>query len=60
MSDLDPVSLDVLDKEENLAWGVDSDTVPKIVANELRRIYEKYDDPSLYFLIVRAQEIEKL
>lgn len=57
----DPVEHDVMDLGEfGVTFGVPEDRVPELVANELRRIYESHGDPSLYFLIVRAQEIETL
>lgn len=66
MSDFDPVTIDVMRAEyrpspsDEDTYYVESREVPKLVANELRRIYADNGDPGLWFLILRAQEIESL
>ena len=67
MSDFDPVVSDthyaelsgMFDERGSVAT-VHADDVPKLVANELRRIYTKHGDPGLYLLVMRAQELELL
>lgn len=57
----DAVQLDTMDLGDfHLSFGIPEDRAPQLVANELRRIYTEHGDPGLYFLVLRAQELEQL
>lgn len=57
----DDLQSDIMDVIEfDRACGVPESEIPKLVANELRRIYTEHGDPGLYLLILRAQELEQL
>jgi hypothetical protein len=65
MSDFDPVLVDVRAIETDgydLAYSecILSEEVPKLVALELRRQFVEHGDPGLWFLVLRAQELEQL
>lgn len=65
MSDFDPVLIDIRDCDDDAGWEpevpvIAARAVPRLVANELRRIYHDAGDPGLYWLIIRAQELEEL
>lgn len=60
MSDFDPVALDILRISLTNNDQVPESEIPKIVAAEFRRQYEDNGDPGLYWLLLRAQELEQL
>lgn len=60
MSDFDPVMHDIREYMDDVWEAVNRGNIPQIVANELRRLYTQCEDPGLYFLVLRAQELEQL